>query len=124
VAANSGATRTGYLYIAGQWVTVTQAGSTYSPVTSVTPIASSSDPTSVAVDNFGNVFYGDVLNDVVNELPAGSTSPTPIASSSSGLGVPQGLAVDQAGNLYIADGGADDNNTPGNYAIELPPEPP
>ena len=55
--ANTGATRTGTLAIAGQTLTVTQAGSTYIAVTNATTLAVTglSYPYGVAVDGAGNV---------------------------------------------------------------------
>src|SRR5262249_55524760 len=56
--ANTGDTRTGTLTIAGQTLTVTQAGSNYSAVTAVTTVLSTpglAGPNGVAVDGAGDV---------------------------------------------------------------------
>jgi sugar lactone lactonase YvrE len=104
---NPGATRTGSLTVNGLTVTVTQAGSTYAPITALTTLASSvsglSAPTSVAVDGSGNVYIADQQNDAIYELPAGGTTLTTLADNASGLGQPAGVAVDGSGNVYITD---------------------
>ena len=107
--ANSGATRTGTLTIAGQAVNVTQAGSTYAAVTNVTTLVSSglTQPCCVAVDGVGNVYIANAGNITINgtimEWVAASNSVTTLVSS--GLNYPSGVAVDGAGNVYIADNG-------------------
>ncbi len=77
--------------------------------------ASASSPQSVAVDKAGNVFFADFYSDVLRldattgvvTLVAGNG--TPGFSGDDGLATnaqlnqPEGLAVDAAGNLYIAD---------------------
>ncbi len=75
-------------------------------------------PTGIAVDNVGNVYVGDIAANLVWKItPVGV--PTVLAGQSifgpvtgANLGAPfyypQGLALDRAGNLYIADAG---NNT-------------
>src|ERR1039458_4726561 len=57
--ANPGATRAGTLSIAGQPLTVTQAGSTYVAVNPVTTLVPSGGPGpwGVGVDGVGNVYY-------------------------------------------------------------------
>jgi hypothetical protein len=69
----------------------------------------------IAVDRSGDVFVADCGNDVVEEItPSGQLSivagqvgqagpPTPGPATSSDLDDPAGVAVDGAGNLYIAD---------------------
>jgi len=72
------------------------------------------DPSGVAVDGAGNLYIADSGNEVVEKVtPAGMLSvvvgtgnegaPTPGAATRSDLSVPYGVAVDAAGNLYIAD---------------------
>jgi sugar lactone lactonase YvrE len=74
------------------------------------------DPSGVAVDGAGNLYIADSGNDVVEKVtPAGTLSvvagtgsqgaPTPGPATSSDLNDPSGVAVDGAGNLYIADSG-------------------
>ena len=81
--------------------------------------ATSSDlywPRGVAVDSAGNLYIADTYNDVVEKVtPSGTLSvvagtgsqgaPTPGPATSSDLNDPSGVAVDGAGNLYIADSG-------------------
>ena len=105
--ANTGATRTGTLTIAGQTFTVTQAGSTYvaAPGLWTTLVAASnlSNPSGVAVDGAGNVYIADSGHHAIKEWsPASNTLTTlPIP----GLTRPRAVAVDGAGNVYIADTG-------------------
>jgi sugar lactone lactonase YvrE len=78
-------------------------------------------PTGLALDGSGNLYITDLGNDVVEKVtPSGTLSvvagtgtggsPTPGPATSSDLQAPVGVAVDSAGNLYIAD--AD------NYGVE------
>ncbi len=76
-------------------------------------------PQSVAVDNFGNIFIADSINQVVREINAlsgliSTVAGSPNAAGYSGDGAlatqahlnnPAGLAIDSAGNLFIADQG-------------------
>jgi DNA-binding beta-propeller fold protein YncE len=102
--ANPGATRSGTLTIAGQTLTVTQAGSTYvaapGPVTTL--VASGLNyPNGVAVDGTGNVYITDSGNNALKKWTAANNTVTTLVSS--GLSFPAGVAVDGAGNVYIAD---------------------
>ena len=105
--ANLGATRTGTLTIAGQTLTVTQAGSTYVAVTNVDHAGvfgiDHVTPDGVAVDSAGNVYIADTGNNAIKEWVAASN--TVITLVSSGLYDPSGVAVDGSGNVYIADTG-------------------
>jgi DNA-binding beta-propeller fold protein YncE len=103
--ANPGATRSGSLTIAGQTLTVTQAGSTYVPSGPVTTLLSSglNGPEAVAVDNAGNVYIVDTLNAAIKKWTVASNTVTTLVSS--GLYAPAGVAVDAVGNVYIADTG-------------------
>lgn len=71
-------------------------------------------PVGVAVDNTGNVYVADTLNDTIRRItPAGVVTTLAglagSASTTDGLGAkaefydPYGVAVDSTGNLYIAD---------------------
>ena len=101
--ANAGATRTGTLTIAGQTLTVTQAGSTYVAVTNVTTLVSSglNQPSAVAVDSAGNVYIADRLNNAIKKWAAADNSVSTLVSS--GLNIPAVLALDGASNVYIVD---------------------
>lgn len=75
-------------------------------------------PSSVAVDGAGNLYFGDVLNHRVREVNAATGVITTVAGNGGDgyngdggpatkaiLSDPAGVAVDAAGNLYIADAG-------------------
>ncbi len=76
-----------------------------------------SNPTSVAVDSFGNLFIADAGNNVIREVSGGVINTVAGGGSpSSGVGDggpatqaelsnPTGVAVDASGNFYIADAG-------------------
>ena len=88
--ANPGATRTGTLTIAGQTLTVTQAGATYvsapGPVTTL--VASGlNGPGAVAVDGVGNVFVADNHNNAIKKWTAANN--TLITLVPSGLNLPR-----------------------------------
>ena len=103
--ANAGDTRAGTLTIAGQTLTVTQAGAGYVAANPVTTLVSTglSFPGGVAVDGSGNVYIADTSNNAVKEWNASTQAVTTLVSS--GLSNPAGVAVDGAGNVYIADWG-------------------
>jgi serine/threonine-protein kinase len=58
-------------------------------------------PTSVAVDNAGNLYFTDGKTPQVFELPAGAANPFKLPFT--GLTSLVGVAVDGAGNVYVAD---------------------
>jgi hypothetical protein len=71
-------------------------------------------PSGVAVDAIGNLYIADTDNNVVEKVTPGgvltvvagtgsASVPNPGPATSSGLAAPQGVAVDTAGNVYIAD---------------------
>ena len=60
----------------------------------------SGDPSGVAVDSQGDVFYADSDQDTVFELVGGGGPPQTISSS---FGCPEALAFDGGGNLFAAD---------------------
>ena len=104
-AANPGATRTGTLTVAGQTLTITQAGATYLPVNSLITLASSglNYPTGVAVDGAGNAYIADYANHAIKEWSAATGQITTLLSA--GLNYPSAVAVDGRGNVDIADSG-------------------
>ncbi len=103
--ANTGPTRTGTLTIAGQTVTVIQAGSIYVAANPIAALVSYglNDPASVAVDALGNLYFADSEDNAIKEYNAATRQITILVAS--GLNDPQGVAVDGAGNVYIADTG-------------------
>ena len=103
--ANPGATRSGTLTIAGQTLTVTQAGSTYVIAQPLTTLVSSdlNLPSGVAVDGSGNVYIADTDNNTIKIWTAANNTVTTLVSSN--LSQPQSVAVDGSGNVYIADYG-------------------
>ena len=96
--ANPGATRTGTLTVAGQTLTVTQAGSiyaaaTYATITNVPTLVSTGlYPYPMAVDGAGNVYIGDAGNYSIKKWIMASNTVTTLVSS--GLTQSYGLAVD------------------------------
>ena len=112
---NTGATRTGTLTIAGKTLTITQAGTGYvaAPVSRSTLVTAgpTAVPNGVAVDPVGNVAFSEVTYGdgttpntyaVKQWQAATGTVATLIAS---GLDGADGVAVDLAGNVYVADSG-------------------
>ncbi len=102
--ANTGATRSGTITIAGQTLTVTQAGATYVAVPAqAVPLVSSglSIPNGVAVDGAGDVYIADGGNNAIKKWSPASNAVTTLVSS--GLNFPGGVAVDGVGNVYFTD---------------------
>jgi sugar lactone lactonase YvrE len=106
---NPGA-QTGQLTIGGLPFWLTQVGTSYVPVYSVSPLVSSglNGPQGVAVGSAGNVYIADTGNNAVEEWSPNTRQATPLVVS--GLNSPSAVAVDTLGNVYIADSG--------NHAIE------
>ena len=99
---NSGPTRSGTLTIAGQTLTVTQAGSSYVPANPLTILVPSGQANArgMAVDGAGNVYIADLLNRAIEEWNATTQAVTTLVSS--GLNWPVSVAVDSSGNVYFA----------------------
>jgi streptogramin lyase len=101
-AANSGATRTSTLTIAGQTLAITQAGTNYvaaNPLTTLVPSGLYS-PSDLAVDCAANVYLVDPYTNAIAEWTAASDTATTLVP----LGLyqqPFAVAVDKTGNLYI-----------------------
>jgi alpha-tubulin suppressor-like RCC1 family protein len=112
--ANPGAVRTGTLTIAGQTLSVTQAGSQYvaaNQVTTLVPLGFNF-PFSVVVDDKGDVYTQTGYYKTVYKWVAASNTLVPVLSS--GLSYPVGLALDSSGNIYIGDYG---NNTVEKWSV-------
>ncbi len=103
--ANTGAVRTATLTIAGQTVTVTQAGSVFGAGSAVASLFSTgaSVVAGVAVDGPRNVYFVDKANAAVKQWNAGTGLVTTLVGT--GLWSPAGVAVDGLGNVYFADAG-------------------
>ncbi len=100
--------------------TIAGAGISGGPYPAPANSVSISDPTGVAVDSAGNVYYGGGIDNVVYKLSGGTVSVVAGALPVNGVdntgysgdggqatkakfNNPQGVAVDSAGNLYIVD---------------------
>jgi len=106
---NPSATRSGTLTIAGQTLTVTQAGSTYVAAGAVTTLVSTglNRPSGVAVDATGNVYIADTFHGAIKEwMPANNTVTTLV---STGLEYPVGVRLDGFDNVFFADFGLNIN---------------
>ncbi len=104
--ANPGATRVGIVNVAGEIVTVTQAGTNYiqapGPVTALAS-ASISGPVGIGTDRSGNVYFADSGDGTIKRWNKSNNSVDTIVS---GLGLPQGLAVDALGDVYFTQYGS------------------
>jgi sugar lactone lactonase YvrE len=81
--------------------------------------ATLSNPTAVAVDTNGNIFIADTGNARLRKIDAATGKISTVAgngasvggnggpATSAGLDFPAGVAIDAAGNLYIAESGGD-----------------
>jgi NHL repeat len=98
----------------GDLAVIAGDGSAGAPTTGPATSSALDNPVGMAVDLFGNVYIGDMGNNVVEKVtPSGHLSivagngtmgaPVPGPATSSPLDGPHGVAVDAFGNLYIAD---------------------
>ncbi|HEY3856673.1 MAG TPA: BACON domain-containing carbohydrate-binding protein [Verrucomicrobiae bacterium] len=114
--ANPGATRVGTLTVSGQTLTVTQAGSGF--VSARPPISkyiSVTDFGNLAVDDFGNLYIpvSSTGPPIQPGLPSGPNTIVVLIASNGvsaplqipSLNQPSGVAVDEQGNVFIADTG-------------------
>jgi sugar lactone lactonase YvrE len=101
--ANPGPTRSDTITIAGETLTITQAGSSYVAARTLTPLVTSglSSPSGIEVDGEGNVIVADTGNNAVKIWQPSSQSLVTLVSE--GLSSPSGVAVDVLGNVFIAD---------------------
>src|SRR5207302_859665 len=110
--ANPGPTRIGTVTIAGQTLTVTQAGSTYVTAGPLTTLASGANglayPDGLAVDGAGNVYIANTYYSQVLKWTVANNAVSTLVATSTGLRYPAGVAPDGAGNVYFSDSG---NNT-------------
>ena len=103
--ANPGATRSGTITIAGQTLTVTQAGSNYVAANPQTVLLYNTNglgaPCGVAVGPANNVYFCDTYNNAIKAWNPTNQQVRTLAST--GFNLPYALAVDGSGNVYIAD---------------------
>ena len=101
--ANTGATRTGTLTIAGQTLFVTQASVNHQSGGALTTLVSSglNLARGLATDTDGNIYFADTGNNAVKRWTRTNNSVSTVVAS--GLSQPSGVAVDTLGNVFIAD---------------------
>ena len=101
--ANPGPTRRGTMQVGSQLLTVIQAGSTY--VTAAVPKRTlisgyPTQPGDVVLDSAGNAFFIDSGRKSLRVWSPVSQATTTLVT---GLQSPEGLGIDNAGNIYIGD---------------------
>lgn len=94
--------QSGTLTIAGQTLSVTQAGLGFVPSNMLSTVISQGLdlPYAVAVDHAGNVYIADTGNNAIEEWNAATQQMSTLVS---GLNAPHGVAIDAQGNVYVAD---------------------
>jgi hypothetical protein len=103
---------TGQIYVAGYpplsagviEIFAAGASGTATPTRTITPLNGYA-PTAMAVDAAGLLYAvdGDSQLAVYSSTASGAATPTRlIYGSATGIGIPQGMAVDTAGNIYIS----------------------
>lgn len=98
--------RSGTLTVAGQTVTVEQAGTNYigpfGPGPAVTVVSSGLwDTMGIAMNGSGILYIADTAHNAIKEWNPATGQMVTLVSS--GLNTPFGVAVDLSGNVYIAD---------------------
>ena len=93
--------RSGTLTVGGQTVTITQAGSTYVPVSQLFTLISGglNQPNGIAVDGAGNVYIADTINNAIKKWTLANNTVTKLATNS--FGFPSAVAADSAGNVFF-----------------------
>ena len=102
-AANTGAPRTGTITIGSETMVVEQAGVNYVPAGPITLVRGGvgrNGPSSVAVDNLGNVYFSEPDQLAIDELTTTKQQPEQVITA---LGDPGPVAVDGSGNIYFTD---------------------
>ena len=102
--------------LAAGYITTVAGGTTFTGDGSKADAATLSFPQRVAVDGAGNLFIADALNDRIRKVDGVTKIITTVAgtgvprfsgdggpATAAGLTIPYGVAVDGAGNLFIAD---------------------
>lgn len=91
----------------------TFAGSVFGNADGLGTAARFSVPTDVAIDQYGNIFVTDSVNNLIRKIDASANVTTfagsSVAAFTNGLGIaaefnnPKGISIDQNGNIYVAD---------------------
>lgn len=101
--------------------TISGAPGSSSPVTGTLTAARYSIPQGIALDAAGNIYVADTGHHLISKISVSENSVTTLAGTSGSAGVtdgpgaaarfssPWGIAVDAAGNVYVADSGTTGN---------------
>jgi hypothetical protein len=97
----------GDVIVQGLEASATGAFSVFTPGTVNTVVSALSVPTAVTVDSAGNAYIletgATVGSGNLLRLPAGGGAPTPVIPGGAGLLTSSAIAIDSAGNYFIAD---------------------